>query len=63
MRYTPTWTLPRRTGCRSTLERQIVEIKRRTNVVDVFLDDMVITRLVGVLLEQSDGCALRQRCM
>jgi putative transposase len=46
------------------LEQLNAEIKRRTNVVGIFLNDRTITRLVGaMLLEQSDEWALQRRYM
>lgn len=43
------------------LERLNGEIKRRTEVVGIFLDEAAITRLVGaILLEQNDEWAVQR---
>jgi putative transposase len=46
------------------LGRLNAEIKRRTNVVGIFLNDAAITGLVGALvLEQNVEWSLNRRCM
>ena len=46
------------------LERLHAEIKRRINVVGIFLNEDAITRLVGaILLERNDEWALARRYM
>jgi putative transposase len=46
------------------LERLNAEIKRRTNVVGIFLNGAAITRPVGtMLLEQNDEWSLNRRYM
>ena len=46
------------------LKRLDKEIKRRTNVVDIFPDEAAVTRLVGALmLEQNDEWAITRRHM
>jgi len=56
-----------RTELHSTnpLERVNGEIKRRTDVIDIFLDEDAISRQVdAILLEQNDEWAVqRSRCM
>ena len=48
----------------SPLERVNGEIKRRTDVVDLFPEEAAVTRLVGaILLEQNDEGARQRRTM
>lgn len=55
-----------RTQIHSTnpLERLNAEVKRRTNVAGIFLNDGSIIRLVGaMMMEQNDEWSLRRRYM
>ena len=48
----------------NTLERFNGEIKRRTDVLAVFPNELPICHVLGMLqLEQNDGCHLQRRCM
>ena len=49
---------------RDPLARLNAEVKRRTAVVDMFLNEAAITRLVGaLLLERNDEWRLQRRYM